>query len=71
MESKNGLRTVRLTDSNLLRILESSIRIGNPVLLEDIGDTLDPALEPILQKLVSSLQIQLLYYQGGPCQAPH
>lgn len=60
MESKNGLRTVRLTDSNLLRILESSIRIGNPVLLEDIGDTLDPALEPILQKLVSSLRIQLL-----------
>lgn len=52
MESKNGLRVVRLTDTNLLRTLESSIRIGNPVLLEEIGDTLDPALEPILQKQV-------------------
>ncbi|KAL2609519.1 hypothetical protein R1flu_028092 [Riccia fluitans] len=40
------------SDANLLRTLESSIRIGNPVLLEDIGDTLDPALEPILQKQV-------------------
>lgn len=52
MESKNGLRVVRLSDANLLRILESSIRLGNPVLLEDIGDSLDPALEPILQKQV-------------------
>jgi len=53
MEAKNGLRILRLTDANLLRTLESSIRIGNPVLLEDIGDILDPALEPILQKQVS------------------
>eukprot|EP01018_Ginkgo_biloba_P018810 Gb_18327 [translate_table: standard] len=53
MEAKNGLRVVRLTDPNLLRTLESSIRIGNPVLLEDIGDTLDPALEPVLQKQYS------------------
>jgi len=52
MESKNGLRVVRLSDANLSRILESSIRLGNPVLLEDIGDCLDPALEPILQKQV-------------------
>lgn len=54
MEAKNGLRVVRLSDSTLLRTLESSIRIGNPVLLEDIGDTLDPALEPILQKQARS-----------------
>lgn len=52
MEAKNGLRVVKLSDSNLLRTIESSIRIGNPVLLEDIGDALDPALEPILQKQV-------------------
>jgi dynein heavy chain len=52
MEAKNGLRVVKLSDGNLLRTIESSIRIGNPVLLEDIGDHLDPALEPILQKQV-------------------
>jgi len=52
MENKNGLRVVRSSDANLLRILESSIRLGNPVLLEDIGDFLDPSLEPILQKQV-------------------
>lgn len=45
MEFKNGLRVVRLTDINLFRILESSIRIGNSVLLEEIGDILDSVLE--------------------------
>ena len=52
METKNALKVIKLTDANYLRTLESSIRIGTPVLVEDIGETLDPALEPILQKAV-------------------
>ena len=52
MQAKNGLRTIKLTDSNILRTLENSIRIGSPVLLEDIGEVLDPALDPVLQKQV-------------------
>jgi dynein heavy chain, axonemal len=52
MEVKNGLRVLKLTDPTFVRALENSIRIGNPVLIEDIGETLDPALEPVLQKAV-------------------
>ncbi len=52
MESKSGLRSLRVSDANILRTLENCIRIGSPVLLEDIGETLDPALEPLLQKQV-------------------
>ncbi len=52
MEARSGLRVVKLTDVNFLRTLENSVRIGNPVLVEDVGETLDPALEPILQKAV-------------------
>ena len=52
MEQKDALKVIKLTDANYLRTLESSIRIGNPVLVEDIGEVLDPALEPILQKAV-------------------
>ena len=52
METKNALKVIKLTDGNYLRTLESSIRVGNPVLVEDIGETLDPALEPVLQKAV-------------------
>ena len=50
MENKNGLKIIKLTDGNFLRTLENCIRIGMPVLCEDIGETLDPALEPVLLK---------------------
>ncbi|XP_012666455.1 dynein heavy chain 6, axonemal [Otolemur garnettii] len=49
-ESRNGLKIIKLTDSNFLRVLENSIRLGLPVLLEELRETLDPALEPILLK---------------------
>ncbi|KAH8862654.1 Dynein heavy chain 6, axonemal [Schistosoma japonicum] len=52
MESQNNLKIAKLSDSNLLRILENCIRVGCPLLLEDIGETLDPALEPILLKQI-------------------
>lgn len=49
-ESMNSLKIIKLTDGQFLRTLENCIRIGMPVLCEDIGETLDPALEPILLK---------------------
>lgn len=48
MEAENGIRVVKPTDSTMLRVLESCIRVGCPMLLEDVGESLDPALEPIL-----------------------
>ena len=49
-EALNGLKVIKLTDSTFLRTLENCIRIGMPVLCEDLGEHLDPALEPILLK---------------------
>ncbi|XP_064174621.1 dynein axonemal heavy chain 6 isoform X1 [Anguilla rostrata] len=49
-ETKNGLSVIKLTDSGFLRTLENAIRLGLPVLLEELKETLDPALEPILLK---------------------
>ena len=49
-EQKNGLKVIKLTDPTFLRTLENAIRVGQPVLLEEIEETLDPALEPILLK---------------------
>lgn len=49
-ESKSGLKVIKLTDNNFLRILENSIQLGLPVLLEELREVLDPALEPILLK---------------------
>ena len=48
MEKDNQLDIIKLTDRDFLRTLENSIRFGKPVLLENIGEHLDPALEPIL-----------------------
>ena len=50
MERPNGLKVIKLTDKNFLRTLENSIRTGTPVLLEEVEETLDPSLEPILLK---------------------
>lgn len=36
MEGRNGLKVIKLTDSNYLRTLENAIRIGTPVLLEEV-----------------------------------
>ncbi|XP_067440238.1 dynein axonemal heavy chain 6 [Thunnus thynnus] len=49
-EAKHGLKVIKLTDPSFLRTLENAIRMGMPVLLEELKESLDPALEPILLK---------------------
>ncbi|XP_059179969.1 dynein axonemal heavy chain 6 [Centropristis striata] len=49
-EAKHGLKVIKLTDPSFLRTLENAICMGMPVLLEELKETLDPALEPILLK---------------------
>ena len=36
MEGRNGLKIIKFTDANYLRTLENAIRIGTPVLLEEV-----------------------------------
>ena len=47
-EKEHALDVVKLTDKDFLRSLENAIRFGKPCLLENVGEELDPALEPIL-----------------------
>ncbi|XP_055336177.1 dynein axonemal heavy chain 7-like isoform X2 [Paramacrobiotus metropolitanus] len=49
-EKKNNLKVIKQTDGDFVRTLENSIQFGNPVLLENVGEDLDPALEPLLLK---------------------
>lgn len=44
------LQVIKLTDADYIRTLENSIQFGNPVLLENVGEELDPSLEPLLLK---------------------
>ena len=53
----NGMDVVKLTDKNFLRTLENGVQFGRWVLLENIQEVLDAALEPIL--------LQQKFKQGG------
>lgn len=43
---------LKLSDHDFLRRMENAIRFGKPCLLENVGEELDPALEPVLLKQV-------------------
>ena len=47
-EAEVGLHVMKLSEPNLLRNLELGIQTGKWVMIENIGEELDPALEPIL-----------------------
>ncbi|XP_019625905.1 PREDICTED: LOW QUALITY PROTEIN: dynein heavy chain 6, axonemal-like [Branchiostoma belcheri] len=46
------LKTLQAADPNYLKILENAIRVGEPVLLEEVGESLDPGLHPILVRKI-------------------
>eukprot|EP00210_Caulerpa_lentillifera_P007994 g7633.t1 len=49
-EKTNKLIVLNLNMADMTKQLESAIQFGNPVLLEDIKEELDPILDPILSK---------------------
>ncbi|KXZ49087.1 hypothetical protein GPECTOR_23g2 [Gonium pectorale] len=57
MEGRRDLRVIKLTDGDYMRTLENAVQFGLPVLLENVGEELDPSLEPLLLKQV--------FKQGG------
>ncbi|XP_076459412.1 dynein axonemal heavy chain 7-like [Babylonia areolata] len=50
MEKANNLHVIKLSDTDFVRTLENCIQFGTPVLLENIGEELDPILESLLLK---------------------
>eukprot|EP00948_MAST-09A_sp_MAST-9A-sp1_P000520 g520.t1 len=52
MQRDNNLQVTRMGSVRMLQALESTIRLGAPLLIEDIGELLDPALEPVLAKAI-------------------
>ena len=52
MEKENGLKLITLKQSDYLRTLENAIQFGQPVLLQEVEEELDPSLEPIMSRAV-------------------
>uniref|UniRef100_A0A8C8E5I8 Dynein heavy chain n=1 Tax=Otus sunia TaxID=257818 RepID=A0A8C8E5I8_9STRI len=50
LEKVNDLEVAKMNDRDFLCSLEKAITFGKPFLLENVGEELDPALEPVLLK---------------------
>ena len=62
--AEKNLQIIKLTEKDFLRTLENGIRYGAPVLLENVGQELDPSLEPVLLKQVFKKGGQMLLRLG-------
>ncbi|KAK7488391.1 hypothetical protein BaRGS_00020365, partial [Batillaria attramentaria] len=58
------LKTVTATDPNLMRTLETAVKVGDPVLIKDVGEELDPALRPIVLQEMTRRGGQLVMKLG-------
>jgi dynein heavy chain len=50
MEKKKNLKVIDLQQPDFLCTLENTVQSGSPVVLQNVGEELDPALGPILNK---------------------
>lgn len=48
MEKENNLLVVKQTDPTFLQVVEEALQKGLPLLIEGIGETLDPVLGGVL-----------------------
>ena len=53
LEKPQGLKVVDLKMGDWMRQMENAIQFGNPVLIQDVMEELDPALEPVLAKAIT------------------
>lgn len=58
IEKDNKLIVTKQSDPNLMRLLEMAIRQGMPLLLEELGESIDPSLQTILAA-------KLIFATGG------
>ena len=63
-EEHLDLQITTMRDANLLRTLENCIRVGRPLLIEDVAEQIEPALEPVLLKSVYKNGTRLLIRLG-------
>lgn len=50
MEKQNRVAIIRQNQPDYTRVLENAIQFGLPVLLENVGEEIEPILEPVLMK---------------------
>ncbi|GBF93145.1 dynein alpha flagellar outer arm [Raphidocelis subcapitata] len=49
-EAKNGLQVVRMGGDNMMTVVERAMEAGNSVLIENMGEAIDAALNPVITR---------------------
>ena len=60
----NALKVCKSDDASLFRTVEQALRLGQPILIENIGEFIDPALDPILRNEIIIKGSQKLLKMG-------
>ncbi|KAM6908918.1 dynein axonemal heavy chain 2 [Xenentodon cancila] len=64
METERGLKVIEFQMPDYLRVLENAIQFGNPVLLQNVQEELDPSLNPLLTKSLTRTDGRLMLKLG-------
>jgi dynein heavy chain len=65
MEKNNDLKVLKFGPLNFLRDITMAVRNGLPCLVEDVEETIDPAIDPILQKQASMSDAGIMQIRLG------
>ena len=64
MEREHGLKVIDLQMPDYIRTLENAIQFGTPVLMQNVGEELDPSLAPVLNKAFTKVGGRLMLRLG-------
>ncbi|KAK2951696.1 putative Dynein axonemal heavy chain 1 [Blattamonas nauphoetae] len=64
MWKERNMKITKPHDTTLMRTMENSVRVGIPVLLENAGETFDPALTPIIGKQITKVGPRVTIHIG-------
>lgn len=61
LPNSQGLKVIDFQMPDYLRVLENAIQFGNPVLLQNVQEELDPSLNPILNKSLTCIGVMQMH----------
>ncbi|CAK87804.1 unnamed protein product (macronuclear) [Paramecium tetraurelia] len=62
--NKNNIKELDPQNEKMMSIIETAIANGQIVILENMGEDLDPSLEPVLNKQLRTVNNKLMMYMG-------
>ncbi|XP_050561707.1 dynein axonemal heavy chain 2 [Spodoptera frugiperda] len=55
LEEKNGIQVVDFGQPNYMKVMETCLSTGKPIIIQNVGEVLDPSIAPILEKAIVTI----------------